>query len=267
MRGKRRDAGVSPPRWMRVARAFVVCCAVGAWGNPRPAHGHENRLEPGEQRAEALTAPLQTASAPLARIDTPPRSVASRAGAAPKRASRQQVGRGAARFAARINAALRRDARRRSRAHASHARWVAQALAELRTKNVRRVDRLAREAGVRHAVPVALIRAVILVESRYEARAMSPVGAMGLMQLMPATAAELAVRNPLDARQNVFGGARLLRVLGDTFADPVLAIAAYNAGATAVRRYGGVPPYRETQQYVGRVLRAYQHYRAQRSRS
>jgi soluble lytic murein transglycosylase-like protein len=146
-------------------------------------------------------------------------------------------------------------------------RWVAQATAELRAKNVRRFDRLTREAARRHAVPLDLIRAVILVESGYNARALSPAGAQGLMQLMPATAEALRVTRAFDARQNVLGGAHLLRMLGNRFDDPVLAIAAYNAGPDAVIKYGGVPPYRETRRYVERVLGAYQHYRVRRLRA
>jgi soluble lytic murein transglycosylase-like protein len=142
-----------------------------------------------------------------------------------------------------MRAALRRQSRRSGHSLARNVRWAADAIAEAGASSVRRFDRHAREAGRRHAVPVDLIRAVILVESAYNPRAVSPAGARGLMQLMPATAVELRVRNALDARQNVLGGARLLRLLVDRFDDPVLAIAAYNAGPNAVLRYGGVPPY------------------------
>jgi soluble lytic murein transglycosylase-like protein len=103
-----------------------------------------------------------------------------------------------------------------------------------------------------------LIRAMIQVESAYDARAVSRKGAIGLMQLMPATAAELRV-DPYDPADNVRGGSRYMRQLLDQFDDDlVLALAGYNAGPRAVSRYDGVPPYDETRNYVRRVLRLYQ---------
>ena len=108
-------------------------------------------------------------------------------------------------------------------------------------------------AARRHQVDARLVHAVITVESRFQARARSRKGAMGLMQLMPATARELQVRNPFDPAANIDGGVRHLRQLLDRF-DVQLAVAAYNAGAGAVRRFGGVPPFRETQSYVRQVL-------------
>ena len=104
------------------------------------------------------------------------------------------------------------------------------------------------------------VRSVAAVESAYRTAAISPKGAIGLMQLMPATAAELGA-NPHDPLQNADAGARYLRQLllkyKDT-PDPVrLALAAYNAGPGAVDKYRNIPPYRETQQYVERVLRKY----------
>jgi soluble lytic murein transglycosylase-like protein len=105
---------------------------------------------------------------------------------------------------------------------------------------------------------VDLVRAEIQVESGFDSRAQSPKGAMGLMQLMPATTADLGVRDPYDADQDILGGTAYLRRLLDRFdGDETLALAAYNAGPEAVRRYGGrVPPYRETQDYVRKVERA-----------
>ena len=104
-----------------------------------------------------------------------------------------------------------------------------------------------------------LVRAMIQVESGYNQRARSQKGAMGLMQLMPATASLYRVENPYDADDNVRGGTRYLRYLVDKFAGRLdLAVAAYNAGPGAVQRYGGVPPYRETKDYVRRVLALYQ---------
>src|SRR5205807_5339514 len=101
----------------------------------------------------------------------------------------------------------------------------------------------------------SLVRAVVQVESGFNPRAYSPKGAMGLMQLMPATAREFGVRNPFNAEQNVRGGVAYLRQLLDRYDNnEELALAAYNAGPGAVDRYGrSVPPYRETQNYVTHV--------------
>ena len=103
-----------------------------------------------------------------------------------------------------------------------------------------------------------LVRAVIQTESGYNASALSTVGAMGLMQLMPGTARELAVEDPYDPSQNIRGGTAYLRQMLDQFKGSLeLAVAAYNAGPGAVQKYGGVPPYRETVSYVQRVLGLY----------
>lgn len=115
-------------------------------------------------------------------------------------------------------------------------------------------------AAVNNGLRPEFVRSVAAVESAYRTEAISPKGAIGLMQLMPATAAELGA-NPHDPLQNADAGARYLRQLllkyKDT-ADPVrLALAAYNAGPGAVDKYRNIPPYRETQQYVERVLRKY----------
>lgn len=118
--------------------------------------------------------------------------------------------------------------------------------------------------AVRHAsqmydVPESLIHAVIRNESAYNPRAVSRVGAQGLMQLMPGTAQDLGVRNAFDVRDNINGGTKYLRQMLDQFGDVRLAVAAYNAGPGAVRKYGNaVPAYAETQQYVTRVLNSYQ---------
>ncbi|MCA9757496.1 MAG: lytic transglycosylase domain-containing protein [Candidatus Eisenbacteria bacterium] len=112
------------------------------------------------------------------------------------------------------------------------------------------VSRTARE----FALPESLLKAVVQVESGGNVRAVSPKGAQGLMQLMPGTARELGVSDPFDPEQNVRGGAAYLAKQIERFGDLPRALAAYNAGPGAVQRHGGVPPYRETQRYVSRVL-------------
>jgi len=110
-----------------------------------------------------------------------------------------------------------------------------------------------------------LMHAVISAESGYNPNAVSPAGAMGIMQLMPATAQRFGVADPYDPVANMHGGARYLRFLINLFNDLNLALAAYNAGENAVARYGNsIPPYGETQTYVTRVRQFYDHYRISR---
>jgi hypothetical protein len=104
-----------------------------------------------------------------------------------------------------------------------------------------------------HGVDPLLVRALIQVESKYNPRARSSRGAMGLMQLMPQTAREYKVRNPYDPRANIEAGIKKLKTLIDKWGVE-LALAAYNAGEGAVMRFNGVPPYRETRSYVSRIL-------------
>jgi len=111
-----------------------------------------------------------------------------------------------------------------------------------------------------HGLPPALVKAVIRAESNFDPGARSHKGAMGLMQLMPATARALGVQDPWRAEENVQGGTRYLRSMVNRYGDVRLALAAYNAGPDAVDRYKGVPPYRETQEYVRRVLAYYRKY-------
>lgn len=121
-----------------------------------------------------------------------------------------------------------------------------------------RYDAIIEEAARLYQLPADFIRAVIKVESNFQPDVVSRVGAIGLMQMMPGTARNMGVVNPFDPRQNIFGGARYLRLLANLFhGDLVLTVAAYNAGEGAVQRYRGVPPYEETQRYVQRVLHHY----------
>lgn len=125
----------------------------------------------------------------------------------------------------------------------------------------KRYDSLIREAARRYRVEPALVKAVIQAESDFVPYARSPKGAMGLMQLMPATARMHGVWQILDPRENVEGGVRHLRYLLDRYGGNLrLALAAYNAGVQAVSRHGGVPPYPETTEYLDRVLRFRQMY-------
>ncbi len=122
-----------------------------------------------------------------------------------------------------------------------------------------RFDPIIESAAASTDLEPELLRAVIVVESGFDAHAVSPKGAQGLMQLMPATARAYGARNARDPRQNVHAGARYLRYLMDRYANDLeLALAAYNAGENAVDRHRGrVPPYGETQRYVPKVLRVY----------
>ena len=120
--------------------------------------------------------------------------------------------------------------------------------------NIRAFSGEIREASASNAVDESLIRAVIHAESAYQVEALSPKGAQGLMQLMPDTQLELSVVNPFDPAENIDGGTRYLaRLLAEFEGDVELAAAAYNAGASAVYRYGGVPPFEETREYVRRI--------------
>jgi soluble lytic murein transglycosylase-like protein len=123
------------------------------------------------------------------------------------------------------------------------------------------------EAAHLYRLPVDFLRAVAHIESGFDVTALSVDGAMGIMQLMPFTARKMGVTRPEDARQNILGGARFLRILANQWSgNIVLTLASYNAGAGAVKKYGGVPPYAETQRYVRRVLTRFQAYSEARKR-
>jgi hypothetical protein len=119
-------------------------------------------------------------------------------------------------------------------------------------------DDLFKEVARVYNLDPKLLHAIAKVESNYNPRAISPKGALGVMQLIPSTARLVGVSDPFDPRENIHGGARYLKYLLDKFGDLTLALAAYNAGPKAVEAYGGIPPYAETQRYVRSVLSLYQ---------
>ncbi|MBL4635301.1 MAG: lytic transglycosylase domain-containing protein [Kofleriaceae bacterium] len=127
-----------------------------------------------------------------------------------------------------------------------------------------RYDAFIFEAASLYQLPVALIRAVIKVESDYDPRVVSAFGARGLMQLMPSVISDMGVQNVHDPRENILGGTRLLRILANRYnGDLVLTIAAYHAGVGSLRKYGNtVPPYEHTRKYLGMVMERYRQYAA-----
>jgi len=121
----------------------------------------------------------------------------------------------------------------------------------------RDLDPIFTEASRTYGVPQELLRAIAFHESGFQTDAVSSAGAMGLMQLMPATVETMGVRDPFDAKDNIFGGAKLLSQLFDKYqGDLKLTLAAYGAGSGAVAKYGGVPPYEETRGFVRDILSA-----------
>ncbi|MBX2808651.1 MAG: lytic transglycosylase domain-containing protein [Cellvibrionaceae bacterium] len=145
--------------------------------------------------------------------------------------------------------------------------WVPQSQYRYDSANRQRYSAYIRQAADKHRLPYYLLHAVIMVESAYNARAISRTGAQGLMQLMPATARRFGVDNVFNPEDNINGGSRYLSHLIALFnGDIRLALAAYNAGENAVKKYGNrIPPYKETQRYVHKVMATYQKYRLEHS--
>lgn len=127
-------------------------------------------------------------------------------------------------------------------------------------RSVHEVEAIVHQLCARHGVDKNLVMAVIDVESGFNADAVSTAGAQGLMQIMPATGKDLDLDDPFNPTENIDAGIRYLRQLLDKFSDKRLAIAAYNAGPNAVVKYGGIPPYSETQDYVKKVCARLEHY-------
>lgn len=137
-------------------------------------------------------------------------------------------------------------------------------LFSIKANDVAKYDQLITRTAGKYNVDPALVKAVIKTESNFNHRAVSPKGAQGLMQLMPSTAYALQVPDSFHPDNNVEGGVKYLRYLMELFRNDLsLALAAYNAGENAVIKHRGIPPYRETQNYVQRVLSQYQQYRRQ----
>jgi soluble lytic murein transglycosylase-like protein len=134
-------------------------------------------------------------------------------------------------------------------------------------KNQRKFDPTIRSVAKMYKLPHTLVHAVITAESSYNPDAISRAGAVGLMQLMPETAKQYGVSNRRDPKQNIYGGSRYLRYLLKLFKnDLTLALAAYNAGEGTVKKYGNkVPPYKETRNYVNKVIKYYKKYRSSMS--
>jgi soluble lytic murein transglycosylase-like protein len=128
--------------------------------------------------------------------------------------------------------------------------------------DIREYDYFIRESADKYELDPHLVKAVVEAESNFDSYAVSHRGARGLMQLMPATAGDLEVKNSFNARQNIDGGCRYLRRMLDMFGGNIsLALAAYNAGPTNVKKYKNIPPFAETKNYVRSVLKKYQSYK------
>lgn len=127
-------------------------------------------------------------------------------------------------------------------------------------------DHWIRAACLRHALDPALVKAVIHAESKFDPWAVSPRGAIGLMQIDPITIRELGIKDPFNPKHNIDGGVRYLRVLLDAFeGDQELALAAYNAGPSRVFQHNGIPPFKDTKKYITRVFRYLTYYQKNRT--
>lgn len=124
-------------------------------------------------------------------------------------------------------------------------------------KEVSDIHKIIDEISLKHGVDPMLVRSIVLHESNYNQFAVSPVGAKGLMQLMDGTAKDMGVQNVFDVRQNIEGGVKYLKMLLQKFGDTATAVAAYNAGPGNVLKYGGIPPFLETQNYTSKVMAEY----------
>lgn len=139
--------------------------------------------------------------------------------------------------------------------------------ASLRKSRRWMINRIIEQASRKHSIDSALVKAVVRAESNFNPYAVSYAGAQGLMQLMPETAESLDILNPFDIEENIYGGTKYLKQQLNHFdGDVALSVAAYNAGPTAVIRHGGIPPYKQTKNYVKKVLAFYDGYK-KRSRS
>ena len=128
--------------------------------------------------------------------------------------------------------------------------------------NIKKYDRIIREAAQIHGVDFYLLKAIIQAESSFNPRAISKKGARGLMQIMPQNYPALNIKDPFDPRQNIMGGTRYFRRLYDRYKGKLaLSLSAYNAGPTIVDRYQRIPPIPETERYVEKVMRFYRHYK------
>ena len=127
------------------------------------------------------------------------------------------------------------------------------------------IARYVEQYGTYYGIDPHLILAVIEVESGFNHQAVSRAGAQGLMQIMPATQQDLGLATPFDPQKNIEAGIRYLKMLMERFPDITLALAAYNAGPANVERYNGIPPFRETQDYVRKVLSNYDRRRSARN--
>lgn len=119
------------------------------------------------------------------------------------------------------------------------------------------LDTVINDISKQYDIDAALVKAIIKAESNFNASAVSRKGAVGLMQLMPSTARDLKVKKPFDPQENIIGGVKYIKGLTASYGDLSTALAAYNAGPGAIRKYAGIPPYRETVNYVQKVIRYY----------